>query len=281
MTDAASDTPPATENSSAGLDRLRAIFETARTENRGVLMPFIVGGSPLGCQLSDVLAGLERGGAGIVEIGFPFSDPIADGGVIAQSMHETLQAGRTVESLLQEVEATRPHTPLGLIAMVSVSLVERMGGAAFLETLSRVGFDGVIIPDITVEEATPYRDAATEQGLGFTLLVAPTTPTERAQRIAEACSGFVYVLARTGITGERAETPDVAGTVQRLRGVTSTPLAVGFGISSADHVRAVVAEADAAIVGSALVRRLNETQQPAAEAEAFCRSLSEGLSRHA
>jgi len=261
-----------------------------------VLMPFVVGGFPASAPLPELLVALERGGAGVVEIGFPFSDPIADGGVIAQAMHATLEAGRTVETLLEDVRSARSRVELAIVAMVSVSIVRRLAGStglvAFMDRLADSGFDGVIIPDLPLEESDEYRSAAADAGLAFTLLIAPTTPPERAQAIAHASTGFVYLLARTGITGERSDSPNVDNRVKQLRPTTpppptttdspvdslGIPIAVGFGISTAEHVRAVVSSADAAIIGSALVRRLAEAADPLAEAEAFCRSMSGGLS---
>lgn len=276
-----------TPEGTRGIDRIDRIFREAREAQRGVLMPFIVGGSPASAPLPELVVALERGGAGVVEIGFPFSDPIADGGVIAQAMHETLETGRTVEALLNDVRSARSRVDLAIVAMVSVSMVRRLAGAKglrqFMERLAESGFDGVIIPDLPLEESDGYRSAATDAGLAFTLLIAPTTPSERARAIAQASSGFVYLMARTGITGERSDSPDVDNRVQQLRPPTSAPdslaipIAVGFGISTSEHVRAVVSSADAAIIGSALVRRLAEADDPVAEAESFCRSMSGGL----
>ncbi len=267
------------DQGASGVDRLDRVFAEAREVNRGVLMPFVVGGHPAGTSLPDLLRALERGGAGVVEIGFPFSDPVADGGVIAAAMHEVLQTGRTVEQLLSEVRSVRSELSIGIVAMVSVSLVEKLGGAAFVRTLADAGFDGVIVPDMPLEESARYREAASRVGLGFTLLIAPTSQPSRAIEIAKASTGFVYLMARTGITGEQTQAPLISKPVAGLREAGSPPIAVGFGISSPEHVRAVVAVADAAIVGSALVRRLADSTSPAAEAEAFCRALAAGLDR--
>jgi tryptophan synthase alpha chain len=273
-----------------GIERLGGVFSEARSKKRGVLMPFVVGGHPVGVPVGELLHALQRAGAGVVEIGFAFSDPIADGSVIAQAMHESLEAGQTVRGLLDEVAKARASLTLGIVAMVSVSLVHRNGGAAFVRTLAEAGFDGVIVPDVTLEASGALRAAATEAGIGFALLIAPSTPPARAAEIAQACSGFVYLLARAGITGEQSETPQITGRVSKLRqamgsggsggsggGGSGLPIAVGFGISTAEHVRGVVADADAAIVGSALVRRLAGASDPVGEAERFCAELAKGL----
>jgi tryptophan synthase alpha chain len=260
-----------------GLERLSRVFEQARTDRRGVLMPFIVGGHPAGVSLGELLSTLESNGAGVVEVGFPFSDPIADGSVIAQAMHETLQTGYSLDTLLGQIRAARSNLRLALVAMVSVSLVHRSGGVNFITRLAEAGFDGVIVPDLTLEESEPLRQAASAAGLGFALLIAPSTPPARAAAIAQASTGFIYLLARAGITGEQKEAPQIAPRVRHLRSVTDLPLAVGFGISNAEHVSAVVRDADAAIVGSALVRRLSTSSDPLAEAAQFSRQLANGL----
>jgi tryptophan synthase alpha chain len=259
------------------MNRINAIFGDLRAGGRRGLMPFICGGWPRAGVVGAVLPALERAGASIVEIGIPFSDPVADGPVIAAAMHEALKAGATPETVFAEVAGVRGKLKIGLVAMVSVSIVQRMGGGrGFARLAADAGFDGVIYPDAPLDEAGELLRGAAEAGLAGTLLVAPTTPPERARRIAEACTGFIYLLARAGITGESAEVADVSGPVERLRSITALPIACGFGISTADHVRAVVRHADAAIVGSALVRRMGGSD-PVGEAERFTRELAAGL----
>lgn len=256
-------------------------IERAFAGGAKVLAPFLVAGRPDAAALPGALAAVERAGAGIVEIGFPFSDPIADGPVIAAAMHEALQGGATLAGVLDAVKAARERVSLGLVAMVSVSIVSRVGEQAFVERAKAAGIDGFIFPDLPVEESGELLSIVEDAGLAASLLIAPTTPPERAERIALACTGFVYLIARTGITGERAEAPDIAGRVQRLRKATDLPIACGFGISRAEHVRAVVEHADAAIVGSALVKRVETAirngENPAEAAGAFVGELAHGL----
>ncbi|MEZ6243485.1 MAG: tryptophan synthase subunit alpha [Phycisphaerales bacterium] len=264
------------------MGRIDDIFGSARGEGRKLLMPFVCAGSPTRSCLPDVLMGLERGGASIVEVGFPFSDPIADGPVIAAAMHAALSRGTTPAEIFEQVRSVRDRLKLGLVAMVSVSLVDAMGGAgAFCARAAEAGFDGLIVPDCPLEESSPVRKAAGERGLTLSLLVAPTTPETRAAEIARACTGFVYLLARAGVTGERDEAPEIESRVAALRQAAPTPIACGFGISTADQVRAVTRHADAAIVGTALVRRLGEAggqdAEVASAAEGFCRELAGGL----
>jgi tryptophan synthase alpha chain len=245
-------------------------------------MPFVCGGYPALSTTAAVLPAMERAGATIVEVGIPFSDPIADGPVIAAAMHEALKLGATPLEVFDQVASVRGQLSIGLVAMCSVSIVQRMGGAAaFCKQAKAAGFDGLIVPDAPMEESGEIRTAAAAAGLTASLLVAPTTPRERVAKIARTCSGFVYLLARTGITGEREDAPEVAGMVKMIREVTDLPIACGFGISKAEHVRAVVRDggADAAIVGSALVRRMGSPagKDPIAEAERFVRELAAGL----
>lgn len=263
--------------------RIPSIFESLRAEGRRALMPFICGGRPTLASTGAMLGALERAGASIVEIGVPFSDPIADGPVIAAAMHTALVEGVTPAGVFEAVAEARGSVNLGLVAMASVSLVQRGEGVrAFCARAAEAGFDGFIFPDAPLEEADELVEVAGEAGLTASLLVAPTTPPARAAAIAAKCSGFVYLLARAGITGERDDAPDVERAVAGIRSATDLPIAVGFGISSPEHVAAVVRHADAAIVGSALVRRIESAvssgTDPVEEAERFVAELALGLS---
>lgn len=261
------------------MNRIDQIFETLRARGGKALMPFITAGDGGVDKLTGIIPALERGGASICEIGIPFSDPIADGPVIQASMTRALDESVTVDQVFEAVAQARPHTDLGLVAMVSYSIVYRIGLDAFVRDAAQAGFDGFIFPDLPLEESQAARDAAADAGLILSMLIAPTTPIERAQEIAAASTGFVYVVSRRGITGESSSLPpDLPERLTRLREVTQAPMAVGFGVSTPDQVRDIVSVADAAIVGSAMVRRLID--QPggmAGEAEAFTRQLASGL----
>ena len=264
------------------MSRLPSIFSARRP----ALMPFVTGGFPSLEATRLALPALELAGASIVEIGFPFSDPIADGPVIAASMHRALQQGVTPCDVFNLVKQVRPHTHLGLVAMVSDSIISRYRGEGperFVADAAAAGFDGLIVPDVDLDAAEPLAGLARMHDLSFTLLVAPTSTEQRLARIVSLCTGFVYVLARVGITGETAQL-DLAPLEQRLKLIrthTSLPLAVGFGISSREQVSAVTRLADAAIVGSALVRRMDQPDavRAAENAAALVRDLAEGLAR--
>lgn len=261
------------------MSRLDRIFAGLRTDERKALMPFVCGGFPRSGAVRELVPAIAGAGASVIEIGLPFSDPIADGPVIAAAMHEALEGGSTPSSVIEDVAAVRGGVDVGLVAMVSVSIVMRLGGAgAFCQRLAGAGFDGVICPDCPLEESWELVEGAQRHGLSLSMLIAPSTPAERARAIVQASSGFVYLLARAGITGERDEIPDVSARVAEIRRSTHLPIACGFGISKAEHVRAVVKHADAAIVGSALVRRIAEGgDQYVKAAEEFVGELVEGL----
>ncbi len=198
-------------------------------------------------------------------------------------MHKALKQGTTHHAIFKQIQSARDELDIGLIAMVSASVVYRAGGPeGFAKDAAHAGFDGVIYPDVSLEEADTFFTPAQKVGLTTTMLISPNTTPERAEAIAKACTGFVYLLARTGITGERADAPDVERRVNSIRQWTDLPIACGFGISTPDHVRAVVKHADAAIVGSALIRRINQaTKQnsdPLEAAGAFVRELSAATS---
>jgi tryptophan synthase alpha chain len=215
----------------------------------------------------------------VVELGFPFSDPIADGPVIAASMHEALRGGATPARIFEAVRSVRGETRHALVAMASASIVERMGAERFIAGAASAGFDGLIVPDADPGGGSALGGLAAARGLAFVVLVAPTTAPARLPRLLEGAGGFVYLLARVGVTGERDAAPDIAPRVAALRRLTALPIAAGFGISRPEHVAAATASADAAIVGSAFVRRMGAARDPAAAAAELAAVLAAGLAR--
>ncbi len=239
-------------------------------------MPFLTGGYPSLEVTTNAIGAIEAAGASVIEIGIPFADPIADGPVISASMHEALAAGATVEGVFRAVHAARAKSDVGLIAMVSASIVTKIGEREFVTAASDAGFDGLIVPDLDfacVEALTELCDA---KSMSLSLLVAPTSTPQRIAEVTAYCRGFIYLLARAGLTGEREAAPEVAASVAAIRAVSALPIAAGFGISTAAHVAAVTQYADAAIVGSALVRRMGSTRPVEAAAE-FTQLLATGL----
>ena len=261
------------------VNRIDTIFADLRAGQRKALMPFVVAGFPAPHTLGATLESLQKAGSSIVEIGIPFSDPIADGPVISQAMDLALRLGATPAAILQEVAAARAQLTIGIVAMVSVSIVQRQGNEKFVHALADAGFDGIIIPDLDLDCAAPLFAAAKDRGMSMSMLISPLTPPERITKIIALCRGFVYLLSRAGITGEQTGAPDVAEFVKRVRAQTNLPLAVGFGISTPEHVRAVVRHADAAIVGSALVKLMGsgDAKQAVDRAEKLTQELVAAL----
>jgi tryptophan synthase alpha chain len=264
------------------MNRIKQAFADAKERGQGALLPFVCAGSPEPESLTRLLPALESAGASVVEVGFPYSDPIADGPTIAAAMHKALERGTSPAGIFEQVRGVRDQLTMGLVAMVSVSIVTAMGGAeAFVKQACEAGFDGFIFPDLPLDETEAYRDACKAHGATMSLLISPTSPTERAIEIANASTGFAYLLARAGVTGERTDVPDISERVREIRAKRSTPIACGFGISTPDQVAEVVKHADGAIVGSALVRAMIEShasgQDYVQHAEHFVHELAMGL----
>jgi tryptophan synthase alpha chain len=271
--------------------RLESLLREARAAGRTALMPFVCAGFPAPGLLPGLLAELQSAGAAAVEIGIPFSDPVADGPVIAGAMHRALDLGCTPDRVFADVRAARDAgVTLGLVAMVSVSIVCRSGGTsghAFLDRCRDAGFDGLIVPDLPADESDDLAAACRARGLALALLVAPTTAPDRLAIIARRSTGFVYLLARVGITGTSPDgSAAPSGTPVRtiadsIRALTDLPIACGFGVSTPQHAADVAGFADAVIVGSALVERMGHAaaggESPIAAAGQFTRSLAGAL----
>lgn len=262
------------------MNRINSIFEHLKAEGKTALMPFLTAGYPSLGVTRQVIPTLKEAGASILEIGFPFSDPIADGPVIAGSMHDALMAGVTPRKIFTMISAIRSETTLGLVAMVSQSIVFRSGNDRFIGQAADAGFDGLIIPDLDVDQAGAIAAIAQHHRLTLTLLVSQFSTPRRTRRLVEHCRGFIYLLARAGLTGEREEAPEIQDQVAALRKLTDLPIAAGFGISTAEHVQTVTRHADAAIVGSALVGRMGRAEDPVVEARQMVSELARGLSTH-
>ena len=222
-------------------------------------MPFLTAGDPDLAATASLLEAAQDAGASVCEVGIPFSDPVADGPVIQASMTHALACGVRPVQVFEMIASVRPKLHIGVVVMVSYSIVHRIGASRFIRDAAEAGVDGLIFPDLPLEAyvASGLDQMAAESGLTCSLLISPTTPPDRAQAIAKACTGFVYLLSRSGITGEKPSLPqDLSLRVESLRQATSLPIAVGFGVSDASQVRQVVEVADAAIVGSAIMRRV-------------------------
>jgi len=238
-------------------------FEQVRAEGRMAFMPFVTAGDPDLKTTQLLLGELADRGVDLIEVGFPYSDPIADGPVIQASYQRALDAkvsvGQIFDAISQcskEREASQQPLP-PLVAMVSYALMFRNGAADFVQRAKAAGFSGFIVPDLPGDEAEELFQIVTEAGLDLVQLIAPTTPRERVRHILASCSGFVYCIAVAGITGERTEVAQkLLDQLRWLKEETDLPLAVGFGISKPDHVDPLRSLADGVIVGSAIVRQV-------------------------
>ena len=251
-------------------------FASARTEHgrRAALMPYLMGGYPdLDTSRASCEAAAEAG-ADLIELGVPFSDPLADGPVIHAAGTEALAAGVTPDDVLGVCEAVGGKLPV--VLMVYANVVLGAGLDAYTARAASAGAAGLIVPDLPWNEAAELRVACDSAGLALVPLVAPTTTDERLAAIGADARGFVYTVSLAGTTGERAELPpDLPRAVQRVRGVTDLPVAVGFGISTGEHARAVAEVADGVIVGSRVVRAAGDGG--AAAVGSLVRELAEAL----
>jgi tryptophan synthase alpha chain len=264
---------------SGTIGRIRQSLSGFNQPGRIALMPFIPAGYPDLASTAACIVSLEKAGATLLEIGFPFSDPIADGPTIQEAFTEALKKHLKVSEIFATVREARKTAKLPLVAMVSYSIVFRYGVQRFSGDAKSAGFDGVLIPDLPPPEAEKICQIIWAAGLETVLLVAPTTSPERRTEIARLSTGFVYYLSVAGVTGERAQLPaDLPANIAALKKATDVPICVGFGISTAEHVRQLSQLADGAIVGSAMVKRMKQhvAEGPVAVAAAvgkYCASL--------
>jgi tryptophan synthase alpha chain len=260
------------------VSRLEGAFRRARDEGRPALVAYLMAGDP-NLETTEALAfACERGGADVLELGIPFSDPIADGPEIQRAGQRALKAGTRPRDVIGLAARLRRKTDIPLVLMTYMNPVEAIGIPTFAQGTAAAGVDGVIVPDLSLEESEATRRALDDRGVDHIQLVAPSTPDDRARDIGRASRGFLYVVARYGTTGTRSGLPEDLGIrIAALKKVTSLPLAIGFGVSSADHVRTLAGlRADGVVVGSAIVRKAADDPSPDA-VERFVADLASGL----
>jgi tryptophan synthase alpha chain len=239
----------------SGAERIAAAFEA--DGHSAALMPYLMGGHPDLAESRDACLAAAEAGADLLELGVPFTDPLADGPVIHAAGTRALEAGVTPDDVLELCSEVSARIPVAL--MVYANVVLSAGVEEYARRAAAAGAAGLIVPDLPHDEAGELRAACDAEGICLVPLVAPTTTPERLAAIGEDARGFVYTVALAGTTGERDRLPPgLAATVERVRGVSGLPVAVGFGISTPDHVRAVAALADGVIVGSRVVRAAEE-----------------------
>ena len=243
------------------MNRISNKFEQLRSQKNKALIPYITPEFPFKGITVPLLFELEKSGADIIEIGIPFSDPLADGATIQHSSELALKNGANIQKILAEVKEFRKSSELPLILMGYINPVLRFGVRNFFEECSAAGVDGLIIPDLPPEEASEIRIASKEQSISNVFLIAPTTRNERIKKIDDASTDFTYCVSVTGVTGARNQfgtNGSLEHFLQRVRENVKKPFVVGFGISTSDHVKKVWAHADGAVVGSALIDVLSK-----------------------
>lgn len=246
-----------------GLERIAGAFERARADGRdAALMPYLMGGYPDLDTSYQIGLAYVRGGADLIELGVPFSDPLADGPVIHAAATAALRGGVRLREILSLAGELADHVPV--IVMSYANPILAYGVESFADALAQAGCGGLIVPDLPTEEAGPILQTLDSRGVALVPLVAPTTTDERLAGIGSSARGFVYVVSVTGTTGERASSEDaLAGLIARARSRTTVPVAVGFGIGTPAQARAAAAAgADGVIIGSRLVRCVREEREP-------------------
>ena len=254
-----------------------ALFAKLRAERRAAFVPFLPAGDPDLAFTREALIALRDSGADLIELGVPFSDPVADGPVIQASYGRALKNRVTLATLFTAVrEVTNsPSWTTPVVAMASYSLIWKRGAARFVADALAAGLSGVVVPDLPIEEAGPFGEVCRSANFALTLLVTPTTSPERAAKIVAACSGFVYVVSVVGITGDQAKPlAAVPELLAKFRTLTDRPLCVGFGVSRPEQVAELAPHADGVIVGSVLVRAIESASDPTLRSQALAR-LSE------
>jgi tryptophan synthase alpha chain len=260
--------PPATTSSNS----ITRCFDALRKQSRRALVCYVTAGHPDLVRSVETLGALEQGGADIIEVGVPFSDPIADGPIIQASSQRALEQGMTYDGVLDMISRARPEVPVVLFSYLNPILA---AGPDALTRAAEAGASGILLTDIPVGADPEREEWVGSSPLAFIRLVAPTTPRERMAEIARHGSGFVYLISRLGVTGVQESTAaSLPDTIQRLRSTTTLPICVGFGISTPAQARSVGALADGVVVGSALVRAAEHGPE---EVLKMTRSLREAL----
>lgn len=249
-------------------NRLDQTFARLKAAHEGALVTFITAGDPEPAGTPQLVAALAQAGADVVELGIPYSDPLADGPIIQASSQRSLDSGITPDTVLQMVRDSRTLTDVPIVLMTSYNLALRYGLTRFAQVFTDAGADGTILTDLPPEEAGPWKAASEAAGLATIFLVAPTSTAHRIALIAHNTTGFVYCVSRTGVTGARdAMDPSLAALLTRIRAATNKPLCVGFGVSRPEHVRQVLEIADGAVIGSALVDFLHSSKDDPGQRE--------------
>lgn len=261
------------------MSRIALAFERARSEGRKSLIAYLCAGDPSLDATERMVPAIAEAGADVIELGIPFSDPIADGPTIQAASQRALDAGTTLTQVLERVaRLRRAGCQVPLVLMGYLNPMVAMGVEPFCARAAEAGVDGLIVPDLPYDEASELGDAAARHGIDLILLAAPTTLPERLAEIGRRTRGFLYFVSVTGVTGTRAELPsDLPEKLAAVKARTSAPVAVGFGIATPDQARALSAHADAVVVGSAIVKAIEASKGEVEPVAALVRSLAGAL----
>ena len=261
--------------------RLEATFARLRDKGEKALIAYLMAGDPGLAETEQLVLALEKAGADIIELGVPFSDPIADGPVIQQAAERALRSGASLRKILASVESLRQRTEIPIVLMLYYNSIHAMGCEEFCPAASAAGVDGLIVPDMPPDEAGPLKGPADAAGLPLIFLLAPTSTPSRRKLVAAESHGFVYYVSLTGITGSKiSNVGDIQDNVKKLRKVSASPVAVGFGVATPEDAARVSKMADGVIVGSAIVKQIALHQQDPAmikHVAEFVRSLKSAM----
>jgi tryptophan synthase alpha chain len=260
--------------------RIARRFAERKAAGKPALVAYLTAGDPSPAATPDLALALERGGAAVLELGVPFSDPVADGPVIQAASERAIRAGTTVARVLEIAREIRSHSEIPIVLFSYMNPLLRYGFERLAREAREAGVDGCLLTDLSVEEAEEPVAILRAHGVDTVFLAAPTSTERRLRLVAEYSTGFVYVVSRTGVTGERDSLAVTARPLcEKLRALTDKPLAVGFGISRPEHVEAVSEYADGAVVGSAIMHIVAEHGADATRLEEFARALTAGRVR--
>lgn len=264
------------------MNRIDITFNDLQEKGKKALMPFLTAGDPDLATTEALILELEENGADLIELGVPFSDPIADGPTIQASSQRALENKITLSDIIDFVASLRKKTNIPISLMSYYNPIFIMGELTFFERAKAAGVDGIIVPDLPPEEGENFIKMGIRVDLKTIFLIAPTSTQERVQKIADISGGFIYYVSLTGVTGERQELdPSISRNLERIRAMTEKPVAVGFGVSTPEQANAVSRWADGIIVGSALIKEINrfsgDTRQMIRQAGLFIRSLRQGI----
>lgn len=254
-------------------------FKILRDRQQCALIPFITAGDPDLETTEKALKVLDQNGADIIELGIPYSDPLADGPVIQAAATRALQGGTKLEQVMELVKRVSPDLQAPIVLFTYYNPILNRGIRSFLEQIAQAGARGLVVPDLPIDEASELLETAAELGIEVILLVAPTSSAERIEAIARQSQGFIYLVSVTGVTGMRTQVQSrVEDLLKEIRTLTNKPIGIGFGISSGEQARQMKEwGADAVIVGSAFVKRLAGTSEGLQAVEDLCRELKEAI----